>query len=137
MKIWIQHHDLFVEELTCVDLKTILDAYFAHDWKSELELEQKNKGSDRCCRPAFGIEMDPNHVLQIYPRSDRFFDLHYDYSILERRLFLFLNTKSAFVSVKGIEDTNLDEVLFLHFNKEHELLLEFLEAFGHARELES
>ncbi|MEN8661182.1 MAG: hypothetical protein ABF322_05665 [Lentimonas sp.] len=67
MKTWIQHHDLSIKELRCSDLDAVTNAYVMHDWEAEIEKEEINKGSDCCCRPAFGIEVDQNHILQIYP----------------------------------------------------------------------
>lgn len=137
MKVWIQHQNLFIEEIDCTSQEEIMHAYQSYDWNSELKKEEENKGSDRCCRPAFGIEVDTNHTIQFYPRKEGLFDLHYDYSVIVRKWVIFLHQKNAFLSVEGIKNENLDEILYLHYNTEHQLLMEFLEAFGDTKVLES
>ncbi|MEN8661183.1 MAG: hypothetical protein ABF322_05660 [Lentimonas sp.] len=52
-----------------------------------------------------------------------------------RKCGIFLSHKSAILYAEGIQDNNLKEILFLHYNTEHKLLLEFLDAFGAVKEL--
>ncbi len=133
MKTWIQHYDLCIEELDCVSVEDLLFAYNGHEWGTELKKEEEDQGSDRCCRPAFGIEMDEHHTIQLYPKKGKRIDLHYDYTVMIRKWGLFLDYKTVFLDVKDIGEENLDEILYLHCNKEHTLLLEFLEAFGQTK----
>lgn len=130
MNLWIQRHDFSSDERDRVEIEDARNTFINFDWDSEIAKEEVALAEGRdCCNPGMGLISEGNRILHLVPGS-RGLMIHYHFP--KRKKFLgFLHFEDQeTVSVNEFPNEEMNEALRLHYAGEHELLINFLHAFG-------
>jgi hypothetical protein len=121
MKIWIQLHDYSSKEVKGVAAAQAQEALASFDWKSELKLRDKYKGT--ACDPGLGLVSENGSILHICPIDEERCYIHYHYDV-RKKLLGFIPSSSP--ESHYIESCSVEKAAMLiehHFNGNEEEIL--------------